>query len=195
MIENLSEYLTAPLDIEEQCSILTPSAVACCKKIFSFFGRWTWYKKWCLKRLFAHLVKSKKLQPFDFCVAKGNEPVAFMEDKGKLVLSKGCFTKISSTQLMVIVFHELAHLWMKDQSFYPQLKAIDKQFRELYKSLPKVTVCSPIEFYADNFCLQIAKQFVAMAYKGKVSQKIQAQLQVEGQKLAQIVQTIRLLNG
>ncbi len=191
MVTNLVEYVSAPLAVEERCDVFSPSVLWYCERGLSYFGRWRWVKRRCIKKLCACLIREKKLQPFALQLVKGKEPLAFMSEQGGMVLSKGCFTKISAEQLFTIVLHEVAHLWMKDQAFYPTLKEIDREFRGRYKHLPNYRLFSPIETYADYFALGITETLCAQAKGARQQRSLRQMCEKQKKQVETCLQNIR----
>lgn len=187
---SLEAYLASPLDIRCEFVIESEAVIDSLKKLaarvcdFSF-TRWLRIKK--TRRL---LIKEKVLDEFSVKLVRGLVPRAYMKDSGEIYFSLGAMLKRSSLITLKTFCHELCHLWLSRQNFYPELKAVDKQFRTRYRDNTAVYLLSPVEVYAMSLSVGIMRQIEAKLSQGRRLKRWEKIIADENEKLKAIQNSI-----
>ncbi len=168
----LSEYLKAPksllsclpealLRLEGETG---QKAVQLASDLASADDRRIFFKKRQAKKLLSLLFGKGRIK---FSVVKKLSVAAYMDDRGSLTMSLGCFFKLSSAGFLIVLFHELAHLLMSECSEYSHLKQLDREFLCKFSSFENAKQLSPVEMAAD----MIALGFI----NGMISEKVRTE--------------------
>ena len=146
--KDIGQYLNSAFATRFDVDIITPSTVKCFQKLLSPLARLYFVRARYVKKLVAELISESKLKPFEFVIKRDFKPEAFMRDSGVMSVSYGMFLKTSRWVFVSVLCHELSHVWLSQQEYYRELKALNKQFKEQYASVADVELISPIEVYA-----------------------------------------------
>lgn len=187
---SLESYLAAPLDIRCEFVIESESVIDSLKKLAArvcdiSFVRWARIKK--TRRL---LIKENVLGEFTVKLVCGFAPRAYMKDGGEIFFSLGAMIRRSSLVTLKTFCHELCHLWLSRQSFYPELKAIDKEFRVRYQDNNAVYLLSPVEVYAMSLSVGIMRQIETKLNRGRRRKRWKKIIADEIEKLKAIQNSI-----
>ena len=148
MITDLEQYIADPINVSFELDISTPRIIKCFDSLLSAKSYFYFIKVWYIKKLVSALSEDKKFRPFRFVIKRQFTPKAYMHDSGILYISYGMFLKTSVTVFVSVLCHELSHIWLSQQDFYPQLKQLNRQFKDKYSAEKDAILMSPIEVYA-----------------------------------------------
>ncbi len=193
MLKTLDEYLQNPYATQLGKEFFTASALKEIKNILSPLGRIWIYKLKCLKRLLAELNGKIALSDNFLVVERSLKVKAYMHDNGTLTLSQGCLLKLSTVAFIRILCHELAHMYMANAQDYAQVKALNRQFLERFKTTPNLTPLTPIEFYAVQYSVTILSEIGNLDLQKGIKKRLSEILDAEKVKLTDYEKLIKAL--
>lgn len=168
----VDSYVADPTSVEPDIKFDSPELIAVFEKMLSRSGNVVTVKRRRIKRIRNVLINTKTLLPFALKFKRTLKAEAYMRDEGEVVISYGMIITRSSATLLSVYMHELAHVWLSQQSFYDKLKSVQKEFKKRYASINYAELISPIEFYANYITLKvledIQKQITNKARKKKL---------------------------
>ena len=184
--KDIQQYLASPFGCEFDVDIITPSTAKCFQKLLEPLARLYFVKARYVKKLVSALIADNKLKPFEFVVKRGFKPEAFMHDSGVMSISYGMFIKTSRWVFVSVLCHELSHVWLSQQDYYSELKALNKQFKQQYASVADVELISPIEVYARQVSIAIMEGVLAALTDQWQKDKLLTALGYEREKLIKL---------
>lgn len=186
---SLQSYLKCSINIEPNFSTKNEKFVKCMTKIASCWfdiGFVRWYH---IKEIRSILINQKMLKEFSIHLTKNLKPMAYMKDSGEIYLSLGALLFKSNMATVKVLSHELAHVWLSQQDYYPSLKALNKEFKQRYNELENVNLLSPIELFAMIVSIDIMES-IKESLKGNLRKRINRFIDLENEKIKEIKDTL-----
>ena len=191
---SLSRYLQAPSEFPYQAELGDPEVL---RTLLRFLSLWNdpMPMQWrCIKKAAHIIVEKKVMQPFAVHLIREKKPQAYMKDCGEIYFSTGALTIRSSVVTLSVFCHELAHMWLSQQDFYPALKSFDKQFKTQFSAHPSVYLMSPIELYAMMIAIGMMREVASFCpQKSKRHQKLCDLIEDECEKVKTLTHEISML--
>ena len=145
---SLQSYLECPLNFNFSFPEISAKLAKKMHKLaFGWFdiSQIRWYH---IKEIRNILIEENFLNEFSVNLTKSLKPQAYMRDNDGIYISLGALIFKSSMTTFKVLCHEIAHTWLSQQSFYKELKSLNKEFKETYKDNKNVYLASPIELQA-----------------------------------------------
>lgn len=140
-------------------------------------------RRGAIKRLFKTLIASRYIQGCRLKFRLYSKQMAYMSDKGLVCFSLGSIMSGEGMHVLKLVFHEVAHLWLSEQTGYDRLKALQKAFRrENGNNVPAVFL--PIEYYAVSLSVKMLEKLLEVSQSGTEATEIINHINREKSKLA-----------
>lgn len=148
-----------------ECTIEPPQfpaeAAACFGPLLSGLcgtglGKWI-----ALRAVRRALIKKRCLGKFSLHLPIRREPLAYMNDAGKVYLSTGLLAKTSAMTVLSVYCHELSHILLSQQTCYPALKQLQRQFRQQFGGHQQWQLLSPIEYITMRICRTLLAEIAA----------------------------------
>lgn len=187
---SLEAYLAAPLDIRCEFVIESEAVVRSLKKLAAKVSDVPFVRRARIEKTRRLIIRENVLGEFSVKLVRGLDMRAYMKDSGEIYFSLGAIIKRSSLVTLKTFCHELCHLWLSRQSFYPELKAADKEFRTKYKDNSAVYLLSPIEVYAMSLSVGIMRQVEVKLSRGRRRERLRKIIAAEIEKLKAIQDSI-----
>ena len=143
---------------------------------------------------FLGIIKSKIIKDFALHLDYSLAARAYMKDSGEMYISLGSILFKSSRVNLKVFCHELAHMWLSQQDFYPKLKVLNKEFKENYSSHPSCYLASPIELYAMVISYNMMDYVLHSLTLERVIKKWSVLVYDEARKIQEIKDLIITLN-
>ena len=186
---SLQNYLKCLINIEPNFSTKNEKFVKCMTKIASCWfdiGFIRWYH---IKEIRSILINEEMLKEFSIHLIKSLKPMAYMKDCGEIHISLGALLFKSNMATIKVLSHELAHIWLSQQDFYPSLKALNKEFKQSYKMMENINLLSPIELFAMIISVDIMES-IKESLKGNLRKRINKFIDLENEKIKEIKDTL-----
>ena len=187
----VEEYLDDPLAIElPRISLTSPSAKSLADIISG-------------SRLVPHALWRRIRQARDTLMAEGDFEYfplklefslrvrAYMKDGGGIYFSLGALIFRSSAVTLAVLCHELAHLWLSRQDFYPKLKEMQRAFKARLAGVAEREILSPIELYAMRASLDILTPVADSLGEGRAKRKLLSLIEAEREKILTIADKLK----
>ena len=171
-------------------------SVKFCRKMQKIAFEWfdiapfRWYH---IKKIRSILIEEEILKDFSVNITKSLKPVAYMKDSDGIYISLGALFFKSSMATFKVLCHELAHIWLSQQSFYSDLKRLNKEFKTKYSVSEKVYLSSPIELYAMVVSVELMKMIRASLTKDFEIKRINKFIDLECAKINDLIEFIKTL--
>lgn len=154
IIFSTDEYIRSPEKHSFNININSQHLI-CFKKFLPIYSN-PFFIQWRnIKRAAKSLIKDGVLSHFPIHIIPSLKQKAYIIDGGGMYFSLGLLISHSSPITLTVFCHELSHMWLSQQEFYPELKQLNKDFLNRYKQEPTSHLISPIEFYATTLSVDI----------------------------------------
>ena len=190
---NLQSYLKCPLSLKLSFPKISAKL---CKKMQKLAFGWfditlnRWYH---IKEIRNVLIEDKILNEFSINLTKSLKTQAYMKDGDGIYFSLGALLFKSNMTTFKVLCHELAHTWLSNQSFYKELKILNKEFKKAYKNNENVYLASPIELYAMVVSVSLMEMVKNSLTKSKQIKRINKYIELECAKIKELTDLIQTL--
>lgn len=180
---SLEEYLKSPLDVEFSFHIDSVKVIQSLKKLlFRLYDfsplRWKLIKK--TRQL---IIDEKVVDSFSLNLIPSLSLKSYMKDSGEMYISLGALLFRSSVVTLKVFCHELSHIWLSQQPFYPAIKRVNKEFKIKFKDYKDVVLASPVEVYAMKLSIGIMEQIADLLTKKSQKKRWKKIITLEYSKL------------
>lgn len=151
-------YLKAPLDVDFSFHIDSLRVIEALKKLLFRLYDFTPLRWKLIKKIRNLLISEKVVSDFSLTLIPSLSVKTYMKDSGGMYISLGALLFRSSMVTLKVFCHELSHIWLSQQSCYPVIKVVNKEFKEKYKDCKDVVLASPVEVYAMKLSIGIMEQ-------------------------------------
>lgn len=121
-----------------------------------------------------------------------SKDTAYMTDDGKLTISFRLLKQNDIARTIKVVFHELAHFHLANQSNYFELLYIDKKFKQLFNVSTTTLSHTPLEIYATLLSCEYLKS-ISECFFNDEKTAILSQIDSEQIKIKNVVQSLQLI--
>ena len=190
---SLQSYVKCPLSLEASFPKISTNLI---KKMRNLAFEWfdiapiRWYH---IKEIRSILIEEEILEEFSVNLTKSLKPQAYMKDGVGLYISLGALVFKSNMTTFKVLCHEIAHLWLSRQSFYSELKTLNKEFKKTYKDHEKVYLLSPIELYAMVVSVELMKMVLSSLTKKNQIKRLNKFINLECAKIKELENLIKTL--
>ncbi len=180
---SLEEYLKSPLNVDFCFHIDSVKVIRSLKKLvcrlYDFSPlRWKLIKK--TKRL---LIDESVVNDFSLNLIPCLSLKSYMKDSGEMYISSGALLFRSSIVTLKVFCHELSHIWLSQQPFYPAIKSVNKEFKTKFNGCKDVVLASPVEVYAMKLSIGIMEQIADFLTKKSQKKRLKRIITLEYSKL------------
>ena len=182
---SLQSYLKCLINIGDKFSTKNEKIVKSMTKIAACWfdiGFIRWYH---IKEIRRILINEEILKEFSIHTTKSLKPMAYMKDSGEIYLSLGALVFKSNMATIKVLSHELAHIWLSQQAFYPSLKNLNKEFKQQYKMIENVNLLSPIELFAMIASVDFMES-ISQSLIGNLKKRFNKFIDLEKEKIEEI---------
>lgn len=155
---SLDNYLKSPLDIDFSFHIDSLQVIETLKKLLFRLYDFTPLRWKLIKKIRDLLISEKVVSCFSLNLIPSLSVKTYMRDSGGMYISLGALLFRSSMVTLKVFCHELSHIWLSTQSFYPVIKGLNKEFKSKFKDCKDVVLASPVEVYAMKLSIGIMEQ-------------------------------------
>ena len=187
---SLSGYLANPLSNHFETNIINNDTINSFRKMISRRFDISIIRWYHIKEIRNILINKKILNDFILHLLFSLKPKAFMKDSGEMYFTLGSLFKTSRVNLKVLC-HELAHMWLSQQSFYLDLKKLNKEFKQKYSHLDECYLASPIEFYAMVISYEMMKDILCSLKEKWQIDKWSVFVEEENKKIEKLKELIK----
>ncbi len=152
---SLSRYIKAPLEDAPLIEGISESSVSHLARFLPIYSN-PFFIQWRnIKRATAALIDDGLLSRFSVHLTAELKARAYAVDDGRMCFSLGALLSRSSAVTLTVLCHELAHIWLSQRAFYPELKRLNREFISAFSSVRGANLMSPIEVFATvgSLCL------------------------------------------
>ena len=149
----------------------------------------------CLKKIRDVLVSEGKIRHFEIKLTSSLQPVAYMHDDGVIYISSGLLFRGSALATLGIFIHELCHIRLSQREDYPEIKALQKEFRANFRSHKQCELMSPIEIFANILTLKLLRKIEDEAENKLLKKRIAKVRDVKERAFSHLIKQIKNLNA
>ena len=188
IVNTVEQYISSPFEVSLDLA-LSATVLKRFEKLLTVRSRFYFTKISQIKKLVKTLIQEDVFQPFSFKTLKTFQKKAYMRDGDGLYISYGIFFKTRETVFLSVLCHELAHIWLSQREFYPQLKILNKEYLDRFEKRQESALTSPIEVYARIVSLHIINQLALSIQHKKRKKKALSVIEIDNEKIEKLKKT------
>ena len=187
-------YFSSPLGLELDFAVVDRDTLLACESLLLCRSSSPWVKFRRIKDVKRALVKSGFFKDFKLRLLWRLKSLAYIEDFGRLTLSIGVLRSRTSPVVLSVLCHELGHMWLSQQDFYPTLKEVNRQFKERCADVGYCELLSPIELYAMDLSVKIMESVLSFAKDTEQKNRLFELIEQEKEKINLVKKEILKIN-